>query len=420
MKKIVVLLILICASLGWGQQANLNLDRTLYGYDIPGLTARSLGMGGAGLANGSAFLAATHNPALLINSRSGFSINGGIRLYNLEEDRSFPYYDNFGGFVDYGSYYYQNNWYNQMYGQVVWAGPKEWMNLHLGTGYIPFKSFDYDYFEEVRSSGFGDALLAYNIIKSSGNLFAIPLDIAVEPLKDLSLGLGLNFLSGDDIYQERIVPKTLALDTLNRSLDLNSSLDGMPIIVQPGLSYHVDQRLTIGASYRLPYTLKTKISILQDTLRSSSTREVKYPARFGTGIDYRFQNILTARLMLDYYYDFWSKLTDTRNIGRRFEDTYRINVGVEQTFFNNVDFRVGFAYQTLKETKSLTRFSVTAGLGFNFSNVEINLAAGFSNSNHNQKDLYNNALYGEATRTDLDRVSWSETFGRIDFSYTFK
>ena len=420
MKKLVVLLLFVCAPFVMAQQANLNIDRTLYGRDINALTARSMGMGGAGLANGNAFSATSHNPALLVNSAAGFSINGGITLYNLEEDRSFPYYDNFGGFVDYGSYYYQSNWYNHMYGQVVWAGPKEWMNLHVGSGFVPFKSFDYDYFEEVRSSGFGDDLLAYNIMESKAMLFAIPLNVAVTPVKDVSVGLGLSFLTGDDVYKERIVAKSLKVAAAARSLEMNSQLDGVPLVVKPGVNYHVDERLTVGATYRLPYTLKTTVSVVQDTQRYSSTRQVRYPARIGAGIDYRFQNILTARLMVDYHYTFWSKMTDDRNPDLHFDDTYEFNIGVEQTFFNNVDFRAGFEYQTMRETRELTRSAVTAGLGFSFFDVRIDLAAGFSNSDHNQKDLYDNALYGEATRTGLDRVRWSETFGRIDFSYTFK
>ncbi|KAA3614773.1 MAG: hypothetical protein D8M58_09955 [Calditrichaeota bacterium] len=422
MKKIVLILLISVPLVA--QIANMNLNKIYFGQPISTVTARSMALGGAGLAGGNAFLAGTHNPALAINSDGMISINGGSRLYNLEEDRAFPYVDNFGGFVDFGSYYYQNNWYGSFYGQIVYAPDMiDFMNLHISTGFVPFMDFDYDYFEEVRSPGFGDELIAYNIIENGGQLSAIPINIAVQPIEGLSVGLGVSFLVGDVNYSERIVSKSTSFkgDSL---INVDNTLDGMPNIITAGVSYQIDERLTVGSSYRFPYTVKTDVSLATNTLKGKTSNEAKYPARIGAGVDYRFENILAAQIMVDYYYEFWSDFENDL-FANSFDDTYNLRVGVEHIFFDNVPFRAGLSFGTLREDKSLTQTTFTLGTGFVFKNVRADIAFGYSNNQYFQKDLFSDDLYGISIRNeeldaDTDRVSWTQVFGRIDFSYSFE
>ncbi len=423
MKK--TFLILLISTSVFAQNANLNLNKTLFGQHISAITARSLSMGGAGLANGNAFLASSHNPALAVNSDGQIAFNTGFRLQNIEEDRAFLYRDNFEGYVDYGSYYFQNNWYASMYGQVVYApGIEGLMDLHISTGYIPFTDFNYDYFEEVRSSGYGDELLAYNIIENEGELSAIRFNLAIRPMEHLSIGIGVNLLLGDVVYNERIVPKSIDLADVERSIKIDNELDGSPIVTNFGSSFIVNERLTIAATYRLPFTIKTKAKLTQTTVDTSislsSNREVDYPARVGFGLDYRFENILAAQIMIDYYYEFWSDFEDSWSDNLNFEDTYNFRVGIEHLFFDDIPFRAGFSFGTLREDKSLTETILSLGTGFNFKGVQFDFAAGYSNYKFTQNDLYDNGDYGETTRTDSDRVNWTQIFARIDFSYSFK
>lgn len=431
MKKFLILF-LASTSL-FAQRINLNIDRIMYGQSVSAVTARSLGLGGAGLAAGDAFMAATHNSALALNSEGTLSLNAGARLYNLEEDRSFPYYDNFEGFVDYGSYYFQNNWYGSFYGQLVYAPDFiNAMNLHISTGYIPFMDFNYNYFEEVRSTGFDDGLLAYNIIENEGMLSLIPLNIAVEPFENLNVGFGAGLITGDVSYYEHIESKSLALSNLDTTVQIDSKLDGTPLLLNAGLTYQVDERLTVGASYRLPYSVKTKAVASYDNIVDTTgmARTVDYPARIGAGIDYRFENILAARLMIDYYYEFWSDFKDSWNKDLSFDDTYNIRVGVEHIFFDDIPFRAGFNYGTMREDKSLTQTVLSIGSGYNFKGVQLDFAAGYAQNEYFQQDMYADNLFVLEIRerpifpfqtgtVNVDRVSWTEYFVRLDLSYTF-
>jgi Outer membrane protein transport protein (OMPP1/FadL/TodX) len=423
MKK-ALLIILISIPL-YAQNVNLNINRALYGQQTSAVTARSLSMGGAGLANGNAFLASTLNPALAVNSDGVLSFNAGFRAYNLEEDRAFPYRDNFGGFVDYGSYYFQNNWYGSMYGQIVYAPDvEELMDLRISTGYIPFMDFNYDYYEEVRSSGFGDELLAYNIIGNSGELSAIPLNIAFKPMEQLSVGGGVSLLTGDVNYSERILAKSSRVSDQAMSLKIENVLDGTPTVINLGSSFAVNERLILAATYRLPFSVKTNAKFDQTTVDTAFTfstkRTVDYPARLGFGLDYRFENVLAAQLMVDYYYEFWSEFKDSWNSNLSFEDTYNFRVGIEHVFFNDVPFRAGLSHGTLREDRSLTQTTFSLGTGFIFKNVSVDFAAGYANNQYTQDDMYDNANYGEQTRVEPDEVNWTQFFGRVDLSYTFK
>lgn len=403
------------------QKVNLNLNKIFYGQAIQTLTARSLSMGGAGLAGGNTFLTASHNPALALKSEGSLSFVFGAGLYNLEEDRSFPYYDNFGGFVDYGSYFFQSNWYNSFYGQVVYKPDfTELMNLHLALGYLPLIDFNYDYFEEVRTNDFGDALLAYNIVENEGMLASTPISLAFQPVADLAIGLTTHLVTGDVTYNERIESKVVDLANLDTSFQIQNELDKMPLFFDAGLHYQFDERLALAFVYRSPLKVETIATLTVAGIKGKTQRTVEYPARLGAGVDYRFENILAAQIMIDYYYEFWSDFTDTWNADLLFEDTYNIKIGIEHIFFDSVPFRAGFNYGTLRESKSLTYTMLSVGTGFSFNEVHADLAFGFSSNEHFQDDLYDNALYNLASRIDPDRVRWSEVFGRIDISYTFK
>lgn len=425
MKKTLILILIGTAI--HAQNVDLNLNKIEYGQHVQTLTARSLAMGGAGLARGNAFLASTHNPALVVNSEGVIAINGGFRLKNLEEDRAFPYRDSFGGFVDFGSYYFQNNWYGSMYGQIVYAPDfVELMNLHISTGYLPFIDFNYNYFEEVRSTGFDDDLLAYNIMDSEGQLFAIPVNIAIQPIGQLSIGIGISFLTGELTSDKRIVSKSSKLTDIDESLSFENKFDNIPLVTTFGATYNYDERLAFAFAYRLPFNLKTTAKFekmgVDTTIAFSRQRDVEYPARLGFGFDYRFENVLAAQIMIDYYYEFWSEFKDSWNSNLNFEDTYNIRVGIEHVFFDGVPFRVGLSFGTLREDKSLTQTTFSLGTGLIFKNIHVDFAVGYSNNQFFQDDLYDNSKYDPnfETRTEPDRINWTQVFGRVDFSYTFK
>ena len=400
-----------------------------YGQENQYLTARSLGLAGSGSASDDANFSVLNNPALVVNATSWLNLNIGTTIYKLEEDRSFPYYDNFGGFVDYGSYVFNKNWYEGFYGILTSRLPfPSLFGLSFSTGYIPYQDFNYDYLEEVRSDFFGDALLAYNIFSSEGSLYAIPLNLGFTPYSStifdkkvsVSAGIGLNILTGSIKQNWRIETKDPSLTQLDSEINIKRDLENTPLVPTVGLRITVGERFAIGSTTRLPYDIKFS----QDTsffVNGSIDKNqlLSYPLQQIFGMDYRFQNILTARVFLDFIYTYWENFEDSWNESLNFDNTFNVRAGVEHIFFNKVPFRVGFNYTTLRESKNYSKTLLAIGSGFYLDQIRFDLAAGVSSLQYFQRDLYDNANYGLESSTEADRIKWNELYARIDLNYAF-
>ena len=426
-----ILLFMFCTN-SFAQQLEMNFSRINYGYENQYMTARSLGLAGAGVAGDDASASIFLNPALAVYSKSWLNLNTGLSVYKLEEDRSFPYYDNFGGFVDYGSYVYNKYWYSQFYSVLTSRLPFDnLLGLSIATGFVPFQSFDYDYLEEVRSDYYGDALLAYNQISSDGVLNAIPFNIAFKPVDKLlsdskisiAIGAGVKILTGSINQLKKVETKTASLSGLDYENKNKRDLDNLPVIPSAGIRIKIGDRFSLGSALRLPYDIKfiNKIyetNALKDTAYTVD-QKLSYPMKLSLGTEYRFQNILEARIFTDFIYTFWENFKDSETEDLNFDNTYNVRAGIEHIFFNKVPFRVGFDYGTLRESKNYSRAVLSAGTGIIMNNLQLDMAVGISSLVYRQADMFDNADYGMDSVTDADRVRWNQLYVRIDVNYVF-
>ena len=207
MSKYAVLLLLLFVSASVSQVPDLTSTMINYGSKSEFYNARSMAMGNSGIAGGLAIHGAMINPALLTTSTYQAELSGQGFIRSLDEDRSYPYYDNFGGFVDYGSYVYNSNTYGEYaLNGIVKIPLLTALNIHMGVGYNPVIDFNYDYQEEVRSTDFGDALLAYNKIYSDGIFREISFAVAASLIPDFSVGLKMGIVTGSVSQKLEIYP----------------------------------------------------------------------------------------------------------------------------------------------------------------------------------------------------------------------
>lgn len=428
MKYLILIILLLISVNSFAQQLEMNYSRIYYGDENQYLTARSLGLAGAGIAGDDAYASVLTNPALAVYSESWLNLNAGLSIYKLEEDRSYPYYDNFGGFVDYGSYVFNKYWYSQFYGIITSRLPFEsLMGLSVSTGFIPFQSFDYDYLEEVRSGDYGDALLGYNHMTSEGVLNAIPFNIALKPFEglfldqqiSLAIGGGVNILTGSIEQMDKVTAIDSRYLSAEHDTTYNLDLDNTPVISSIGLQIKIGDRFSFGTSLRLPYDIDFKNKTKAQDTSYIETQTLSYPMRLSFGTEYRFQNILEARIFTDFIYTFWEDFKDSENENLSFDNTYNIRAGIEHIFFNRVPFRVGFDYGTLRESKDYSQALLSAGTGFIVNNVKVDMAVGISSLTYRQQDMYLNENFGYENATDADQVKWNHLYARIDVNYAF-
>jgi hypothetical protein len=429
MKYLALAIVLFAVMNSFAQPVEMNIMRMRYGNDNPYLTARSLGLAGAGIAGDDTYASVLLNPALTAYSESWLQFNTGIAIHKLEEDRSYPYYDNFGGFVDYGSYVFNKYWYSKFYGVISSRLPFDnLMDLSVTTGFIPFKDFDYDYLEEVRSDYYGDELLGYNQWRSDGEIYAIPLNVAFKPVVlgildqefSLAFGIGAKILTGSIEQMKKVETKTASLSGRDYELNFKKDVDNMPVIPSVGLKINFGKRFSFGASIDLPYDIEFKNKTTgPDSSMVVAKEKLSYPMRLKFGTEYRFQNILEARIFTDFIYTFWEDFEDYQNEDISFDDTYNVRAGIEHIFFNKVPFRVGFDYGTLRESKNYSQTLLSAGTGLMVENIHIDMAGGISSLKYKQGDLFDDAIYNMETRSELDQVRWNHFYGRIDINYAF-
>ncbi len=403
------------------QLGQLNFDKMRYGQEIPWQTARMLGLAGSGLALQGAYGQGIENPGLIVSAKKGWGINAGFAVNKSQENREFPYYDSFVGFNDYGSYAFNNNWYYNPYFNARFTFKNELKNAFaVQTGITPFLDFRYDYVEEVRDPvDKTDKLLGYNRINQDGVLNLGYLALGYQIIPDLSAGVTVGLLWGSIDSTRQIEPKVGGNIFQSSQILRKRSLAAWPVLLNAGLCYKVNDRLNLGYSVRAPYQIRFN-SQVKSNLDSAWTKydeKLTYPLRMGLGLDYRFQNILQARVLLDFYYEFWSRFKDNRSATANYRDTYTIRAGVEHLFFNKLPFRIGFAFNQMPQNHDLTRTLLTVGTGWHIGKLQIDAAGGLVNQRYFQKDIFPNSIFGLPDRTDLDRVTWTQYFLRVDLTY---
>jgi len=448
MYKALFVLMFACSALA--QPPNLTDSKLHYGDWIKTVNARSLALGGTGIAGAYAVHAAGQNPAVLTgmeNEMEGF-LAGMVTRY--EEDRSYPYYDNFGGFVDFGSYVYNSSWYGNLAGAINFnLTPLTGLQVVAGLSTNPVIGFNYDYVEEVRTTGFTDEILAYNKIYSEGELRIYSLSAAIEPVAGLSIGGQMGIITGSIDQTAEIFPVSDDLQEIAHRETRIITLEKNPVKTTLGIHFQFDPQFAAAAVFGFPFTINTKNIYRLETNNPDlpgillpdnepvgftaaqtdydsvgqieKSRKIEYPAQLGLGLTYRFTNILEARLSADFEYIFWSDMKDTWRSGLALHDIYVIKLGVEHIFFDRIPFRVGFNYQPLKENKNYTRSIFTLGIGLLFDQYQVDFSGGFENLTSNQPDLFSNGLYPPLIeRTEpVDRVKTSNFYGMVEVRFFF-
>ncbi len=408
-----ILIILIFSIYSQAQFAKLNLTHMRYGNENKFYSAQMLGVAGSGLAHRGSMALSITNPALIAPQKGKLNLLAGLMVDKLIEDRQFPYYDSFVGFNDFGSYSYNLNYYFAPYFQFNYQLPLKHF-LAIQGGVIPFLDFRYHYAEEIRDPfDKTDKLLGYNWIKQKGLLNQFFLGFSTKALSNLSLGLKIGFLQGSIDSTMKIQPRTPGSLFTEQLQKRTRKLNNMPFLINIGAHYIINKRLAVGTFVQLPYQVEFKNHFQNDSI--TVKEKFTYPLQIGSGIDYRFQSILQARVFLDFIFNFSNKFTDSRIANLNYRQTFTLRGGTEFFFFHSqLPVRLGFAYNTLPYNHNLANTLLTVGTGWYLNHWHLDLAAGLNHQEFYQPDLFPDSIYGLQDRTDLDRVQWTNYFFRLD------
>ncbi|MCK4680331.1 hypothetical protein KAT82_04350, partial [bacterium] len=357
-----------------------------YGYAMSTYDARSLGMGGAGLAamDGAAGMAL--NPALLGKTEGiDVALTGLIVL--AEESRETPLHDSFEGVIGYNTYALSTEIYDRYVGAVAFSPATELTDFEwapvVAVGYGPRIDMSYRYHVQYRDPDFqtepADKVLSDYYLEGDGGVNAFSVGLGQEVASDVYVGLGVDFLRGDYKVSEREVFPADSDQENTGSYDDYDDVTGTRFTL--GVLFENLHRVDIAAVYRVPFKLSGDHSSRTVGSEDGPTNsfEYDYPGELVLGLEYHPRNLLMTTVSCDVEYTRWSGFRwsgfedGTKSKDPELNDTFTYRLGVEHAFFDDTYARFGFSYRPSYVDKRNTTTAFSVGLGLDIQGVRVDL-----------------------------------------------
>ncbi|MBU0690981.1 hypothetical protein KKH18_04115 [bacterium] len=410
-----ILTVLCCFAMAFAQHP----------YSDPGIgtrpgafSARSLGLGHTHLTSQPGPAALLGNPATLAFQESRWLLALQSDVSRVKETRSYPFYDSFDGILNYNNYAINDHLYSKLDGGVAYKVKTDKVeSLVLSLASYSTYSFDYTYHEEVRnrfsSGGIQDRRLGENRIENEGDLRSISIGAASKMNGPLAVGASVSLLSGDWTMLRGVYYADP--DSINKVERYEFSPSGTPAEFNLGATYKINERVSVGARALMPtgdFSYDQEYTHMEaDTTVFTSEFDQTYPKHFAVGVQYRPQNEFRPLLMLEGELHTYSDVQDY------LDDSFEIRAGVEQQVVPGTPVRFGFVYMSSPEDKERANTLFTAGIGFGLDRLTGDFGVEIGRINYSDADLFPQSLYGDADRTDSDKVETALFRGMISLSW---
>jgi hypothetical protein len=371
----VVMALLAVASL-CGSAAAFSYAEWHYGELLSAGDARSLALGGAGLASADGARGAGLNPALVAKT-VGLEIAASAMAVTAEESREAPLYDSFEGVIGYNTYAFNSTLYDRYVGTIAWkaAGEYDWAPA-VAIGYHPRLDMSYNYHVQYRDSDTQaepmDRILYDYWVESDGGVNAFTVTLAHEVVPEVYLGLGVDFLRGQADAEERWVYPEYSEEEDVDSWFSSDDFSGTQFTV--GLLVEKLHRVDMAVVYRAGFELAADYS--EESTEDETTDgnlTYTYPSAIAVGFEYHPRNEIKTTVSLDIEYTQWSEFEDSLIDDLDLDDTIEYRVGVEHEFFNSSHARFGFLYQPSYMDEETTRAAFCVGLGLDIVGVRLDV-----------------------------------------------
>jgi len=238
--------------------------------------------------------------------------------------------------------------------------------------------------------------------EEKGGVWGISPSVAMQFIPNFSIGGTLNILTGSD---------ESSWESNGQTSSNTGKTDYSGASIEIGTLAHFN-RFSIGANFKLPYTLKIK--------KDDDETDLKIPMFFSVGAVFRpFDNLMLA---FDYQARPWSKATFSSNreegVSSGFEDANSIHLGGEFVISLGglaIPLRAGL-YTDPKpwkddEGNKITGTMLTLGTGLAFGNLSLDASLEMGGSTYSS-ELWNGYDYTMAKTTDVDvRMTLGATLG---------
>ena len=421
--------------------------------DVPeGIFARQTALGFSQWGGAGSSASLLSNPALLAETDAKHAnFDGNIFSLSTSEKRSFPVVDSFGDFLADNVYVVSKGMYPSA---TAGLNVRLFNRLFLACRIDQSHARHVDYDEEVRGAAVSgtynrDPLVGYNRIYNVGNLKNIAFGAAICPLKNLTIGGSaqlIGFSNIQDKYEIEVTLKSSYLSsdgtvTYKNDVEAESAFRGVI-----GANYELFNRLNVSLAYQTPYKIEYKSqtmgffenpndaldSLFVDSLGVLTKSEYRYPQQIRLGFAFKPTNVVPTEVFFDLIYENW-KSFDVKTtvaasanpadipsdlIDRKFnmKNVWKVKFGVEHQLFSGVPLRFGYFYDPSPMDESLNRNWFTAGTGFKFGKMTVDVSGAFTNGEYRAYDLFPISAEKRITK---DAVRETYLMGQVSVQYTF-
>ena len=286
-----------------------------------------------------------------------------------------------------------------------------------GISLDPLTDVSYRIKEQGDTSSFPYA--HYNLYEGNGGLNRLAWHNAFRPVRNLSLGIGLEYLFGN-YFRSSTIHITDTGNFFNSGLENNIRFDAFNfrLGVQYFLNIKNDYRLGLGAVYEAGLPLPTRevyysytfsesngIITLRDSVsrREIKNKHVKLPSVLGLGIS--MEQLNHWFVGLDATYKAWSKFEFQNQSVPEMKDNFQVRLGGELkpdaygNYLSKITYRLGMFYDSgylQLRGHNISEYGITAGIGLPIRRSESSMNLFFR---YALKGTHNDNLLKESTYT---------------------
>ena len=359
-----------------------------YGYMMSTYDARSLAMGGAGLASIDGAAGMALNPGVLGKTEGiDVALTGLVVL--AEESRETPLHDSFDGIIAYNTYALNTEVYDRYVGAVAFNPAAELTDFEwapvVAVGYAPLIDMSYGYHVQYRDPDFqtepADKILYDYYLEGDGGVNAFSVGLGQEVAPQVYVGLGVDFLRGDyEVSEKWVYPSGSDEEDADSYTEYND-VKGTRFTL--GALVERLHRVDIAAVFRAPFTLEGNYESRAVGSEASSlgSFEHEYPSSLVLGLEYHPRNLLLTTVSCDVEYTRWSDfreyvptvwgLKEAYDPG--LNDTFTYRLGVEHGFFDDTFARFGFSYKPSYVDVGSATAAFSLGLGLDVLGARVDV-----------------------------------------------
>ncbi len=252
----------------------------------------------------------------------------------------------------------------------------------------------------------------YTTYYGAGTISNAKWGLAIEPIKNISVGANLNYRFGQLNRNTEVTFADPSFYNLQRYSTLRIRDFGLDLGLQATMPLKDDKSLTLGLVYAnspeytdfvsdiIQKNLSYAGALDQDTLRYEEEEEgeLVFPMTFGAGLSFAKENVY--EINIDYYHEGWANAEFLGGKSIFLTDLNKFAIGAEwipdkfsiRSFINRVAYRAGFKYEQTYHTfagQHINDFGISFGVGIPMyrSNSTLNIGAEFGQRGTKEHNL---------------------------------